>query len=499
MPDLLDDLFDPAVPVDRVDPARMRSFNAAKARGKLLRLVQERELDGERAMILGVLARHLGVARLRELGPLCGDEAIPLLNRAALAYAFLKEDVDPGIRADRLPVLAESLLLGCALFGEIATFGAVLPALARAGGAVVARVEPWRLPAAAPGDLVYGPLLRSPGAPHAAVIAALERDPATEAAVRTGAVDPALVEQFSARNPDLRPADGQAWLGARCPSCGGRELVAVVHVAPEWSVSLTGHLSSARLADAEVNPLLSAGWVGDRTARRHGDGMVEVPLDSVVATARTASVDDEAGRRALWLLRGLRPGATDMETLFHAAIREDLGRARAHAAAVRAGRDLAAAIGLVEDALEAGAYAATAADDAAAVWLELLSAVLASIEAPSSADPTTEWAWTAIRDAVARAGQLAPAVSALLPVERTDRLAMRELVAVAFSEDDAGDEDGQSLLDAITRHADVIRRLGYSMRDLFRDAGAPDAMAEALAEGLGIELDAALTEALAGD
>ncbi len=526
MSDVVGDLFDLRVPAAELSVERVVAVNAAKARGRVVGLLREHPLPGDRVLPLTVLLDHLKVDRMRrELGALCADPDVPALNRAAPAYLLLRDDLDPGVTPERLPVLAESLLLGGALVGRLGALGPILAAMCTSDAvdvdALVGRIEPWRLPAVAPGDVVYGDVLRNPrcARAHAAVLSVLERDPRTDALVRAaseaGALDRGTAESFLARPVgDPLSAEGHAWFGARCSGCGGRYVRAAVHLEGGLSVGLHLHLSAERGSEAAVQPLLGKAFTAAFLAETDADDDVaEVALGSVAATAARATGDGDVAERALWLLRRLAHSEHGLEEELARVTARDLAlvqRTITSIAGEATAEGLDEAVDVVVQALEAGVYSPPMTeDDEHAVWLELLSALVAALERPPirwrEACGVLPWAWSEIAGALNEAEEergLLPSVRRAVPQDRADRLAWREVLA-AVSEDDEFDDNLRDFPDlvrgAIADHAEALSRLGVTPRDVEREIGVPSDVAGRLAEMLGIGPDDPLVSALSAE
>ncbi len=90
----------------------------------------------------------------------------------------------------------------------------------------------------------------------------------------------------------------------------------------------------------------------------------------------------------------------------------------------------------------------------------------------------------------------------LVPPDRVDRLAWREILAVIAHDDDLDDDlfdRPDDVLGAIEDYAEVLERLGFTARDLVRDIGAPDDLAGRLADMLEIAEEDPLVWALPDD
>jgi len=525
MDDVIGEVFDFRVPATKLSVERLVGLNAAKARGRVVSLLRERPLPGERVLPLAVLLDHLGVDRMRgTLGALCSDATVPALNRAAPAWLLLRHDLDPGVSPDRLPVLAESLLLGCALAGRLGAFGPILAAMTSSDAvdvdALVERLEPWRLPAVAPGDIVYGEMLRDPKCrrAHARVLSVLERDPRTDALVRaaseSGALDRGLAESFLAR-PGAEPlsAVGHAWFGARCAGCGGRLVRAVVHVDRGLSVLVRLHLSRERASEADVTPLIGDAFTKALVAETDADDEVaEIALGSIAASAFGATGDGEEDRRAVWFLRRLQRSEYDVEAEIARVTVRDLDHVRRITAALGSLDplgDLEDPLASVVQMFEAGGLSPPLTeDDDHAVWLELFSTLVAKLEsAPirwGEECGMLPWAWSSIADAMDEAEEergLLPSVRRTVPPDRADRLAWREVLAAVA--DDPLEEDDLNFVGcvygAIVDHEDALSRLGVTPRDVEHEIEVPDEIAGRLAEMLGIGDDDALVSALDGE
>lgn len=526
MTDFIADLFDPRtdlahLPLDGVD-----TVNPAKARSRVLRLLREQPLPGERVPIVGELLDRIGVARMRaELGALAGDASVHAFNRAAPAILLMRDNHDPGVPAERLPVLIESIVVGAAIFGgvkDVAPYVAGLCALpATDVGALLARLEPWRRSLVLPGFMLYAGVLGSSGArrAHAQVLDVLERGPEADALVHAareaGVLEPGLAEAFLARPPAAQvEAKGRICSKSRCGSCGASIYIATIHLGERGHVGVEAHLGGEDGTHVSVSPGISDAYV--RALEEESDLEEEEPIGRLVATLSFAPAEDEELVRFRWLMRQFLPSGVPFDLTAERPARaigeEDEFEDQAYYGPtphkllndVRLAGDNVAteafetAVDKLTDALDSNELSSPRTG---AAWLPLVEVVLRMLEAEPlvwrrPVPPILLDAGSGLRAAVegaVRDGALDAAVREVLSDARLDALERRQLLGWVCEV--AGPDADLELTDWAAfarREEELLQRHPLTPRAMAAALGAPARAAKDLAKAFGVGVDEAV-------
>lgn len=289
--DVIERVFDPAVPESQVRPDELRRlpYGGPARVAELLRAVP---VASVRAPLVAALVTGAGVRRVRHaLRAIAVRDAAPLINRGIAAFLLEQHGIDARARADQIPALAEALLVGSALLGSVGRYGELLPGLLAAPGvdveAVLDRVERRRLAAVAPEALVYGPALA-----NARAVGQRRRILARVA--RAGRAQ----------------AEGRLWYGPPPADGSGFTAWAFVEADDEHVVGLMARMDGHEILGVQLSPLLArARAEACAEAFRTDPALRRAPLVTLGAAASRAptlvAAETEERERAAWLLSRL--------------------------------------------------------------------------------------------------------------------------------------------------------------------------------------------------
>lgn len=278
--DVIERVFDPTVPELLISREDLRRVSWGRDGARIEALLREVPVGSVRAPIVAALLTYIGVEALAPLlRSLSLDDGVPPLTRGIASFLLLRHRVSPQVAREQVPELAQSLLLGTSLLGSIDEFGPVLTHwLTRPGvdgEAILARIEPWRIAAAADDRAVYGPALVSAACGH------------LHASIRAGC-------------SSVAPTGVRAWASGQTVWAlfGGRD----------------GYLAAvcaerAEALSADVSPLLDATRADELVRRLEGRAQ-PAPLDALDALLDPNSAD-RGVQRARWLLARARSTVRD--------------------------------------------------------------------------------------------------------------------------------------------------------------------------------------------